>query len=151
YGLGAGLFFVGYFIFEIPSNLIMERVGARLWLTRIMVTWGLISMAMMFVKGPLSFYWLRFLLGLADAGFFPGVLLYLTYWIPSRRRATALAWFIKSTAISGLVGNPLAGLLMQFEGTRGLHGWQWLFLLEGIMPVLLGGASLILLPDRPRH
>src|SRR5437763_3605014 len=108
YGLGAGLFFIGYFIFEVPSNLILERVGARIWMTRIMITWGLISAAMMFVRGPHSFYWLRFSLGVAEAGFFPGIVLYLTYWIPSRQRASVLAAFLTSTAISGILGNPLA-------------------------------------------
>lgn len=151
YGLGAGLFFIGYFLFEFPSNLIMERVGARIWLARIMISWGIVSTAMMFVSGPVSFYWLRFLLGLTEAGFFPGVVLYLTYWVPSRRRAGAMAAFATSTAISGLVGNPLAGLLMNLNGVGGLHGWQWLFLLEGLMPIGLGFVVLAFLPDRPRQ
>ena len=150
YGLGAGLFFIGYFIFEVPSNLILERVGARVWMTRIMISWGLVCAAMMFVRGPHSFYGLRFLLGVAEAGFFPGIVLYLTYWIPSRRRASVLAWFLTSTAISGIIGNPLAGMLMKMEGIAGLHGWQWLFLIEGIAPVLLGFVTLAILPDRPK-
>jgi ACS family tartrate transporter-like MFS transporter len=149
YGVGAGLFFLGYFLFEVPSNLILEKVGARIWLTRIMVTWGLISGAMMFVRGTQSFYALRFLLGLAEAGFFPGIVLYLTYWIPSSRRAGVMAAFLTSTAISGVLGNPLAGLLMKMNGIGGLHGWQWLFVIEGIIPVLLGGVSIMLLSDRP--
>src|SRR5437762_6118471 len=149
FGLGAGIFFVGYFIFEVPSNLIMERVGARIWMARILTTWGLISAAMMFVRGPWSFYTLRFLLGVAEAGFFPGIVLYLTYWIPSSRRAGALAAFLTSTAVSGVIGNPLAGLLMKMNGLAGLHGWQWLFLLEGVVPVVLGFVTLALLPDRP--
>ena len=119
---GAGLFFIGYFIFEVPSNLILERVGARVWMTRIMITWGLICAAMMFVRGPRSFCALRFLLGVAEAGFFPGIVLYLTYWIPSRRRAGVLAWFLTSTAIAGIIGNPLAGALMKMNGIGGLHG-----------------------------
>lgn len=149
YGLGAGMFFLGYFLFEVPSNLILEKVGARIWMTRIMVTWGLISAAMMFVQGPYSLYILRFLLGAAEAGFFPGIVLYLTYWIPERRRASVLAWFLTATAVSGMVGNPLAGVLMKMEGLLNLHGWQWLFLIEGMAPVLLGAATLAFLPDRP--
>jgi MFS transporter, ACS family, tartrate transporter len=150
YGLGAGLFFIGYFLFEVPSNLILERVGARRWMARIMITWGLISAAMMFVTGKQSFYALRFLLGLAEAGFFPGIVLYLTYWIPARKRASVLAAFLTSTAISGILGNPLAGVLMKMEGIGGLHGWQWLFLIEGIAPVILGVVVWRILPDRPR-
>ncbi|CAN5604423.1 MFS transporter [soil metagenome] len=149
YGLGAGMFFISYFLFEVPSNLIMEKVGARLWMTRIMITWGLISAGMMFVRGPHSLYLLRFLLGAAEAGFFPGIVLYLTYWIPERRRASVLAWFLTATAVSGVVGNPLAGALMKLDGQLNLHGWQWLFLIEGIAPVMLGVATLVLLPDRP--
>jgi MFS transporter, ACS family, tartrate transporter len=149
YGLASGMFFIGYFIFEVPSNLILQRVGARIWITRIMVTWGLISAALMFVRGPQSFYWLRFLLGAAEAGFFPGIVLYLTYWIPSRRRASVLATFLTATAVSGIVGNPLAGILMKMEGIANLHGWQWLFLLEGIIPILLGVITWFILPDRP--
>jgi MFS transporter, ACS family, tartrate transporter len=149
YGLGAGLFFWGYFLFEVPSNLILEKVGARIWMTRIMITWGLVSAAMMLVRGPWSFYGLRFLLGVAEAGFFPGIVLYLTYWIPCRRRAGVLAWFLTSTAVSGIIGNPLAGALMQLDGVGHLHGWQWLFLLEGMLPIALGFVTLALLPDRP--
>jgi D-galactonate transporter len=151
YGRLAGLFFIGYFLFEVPSNLILERVGARIWLARIMISWGIISTAMMFVAGPTSFYWLRFGLGLAEAGFFPGVLLYLTYWVPSNRRAGALAAFVTSTALSGMIGNPLAGLLMKLDGLAGLHGWQWLFMLEGFLPIILGFVVLTLLPDRPAN
>src|SRR3954453_16026566 len=143
YGLGVGLFFVGYFIFEVPSNLILERVGARIWMTRIMVTWGLICAAMMFVRGPATFCWLRFGLGVAEAGFFPGIVLYLTYWIPARRRAGVLAAFLTATAVSGIIGNPLAGLLMKMDGFMNLRGWQWLFLLEGITPVMMGAATLM--------
>ncbi len=149
YGLGAGMFFLGYFLFEVPSNLILEKVGARIWMTRIMITWGLISACMMFVQGAYSLYVLRFLLGAAEAGFFPGIVLYLTYWIPERRRASVLAWFLTATAVSGIVGNPLAGVLMKMDGLLALHGWQWLFLIEGIAPVILGVVTLLLLPDRP--
>ncbi len=152
YGWGAGIFFIAYFVFEVPSNLIMQRVGARLWLARIMITWGLISSAMMFIRGPYSFYTLRFLLGAAEAGFAPGILLYLTYWLPLRHQAKAVAWFLTATALSGLVGSPLAGWLLRLDGAallgRPLAGWQWLFFLEGIPSVLGGIAILWLLPDR---
>jgi sugar phosphate permease len=151
YGHAAGFFFfIGCFIFEVPSNLILERVGARIWITRIMVSWGLICSAMMFIRGPWSFYLLRFLLGVAEAGFFPGIVLYLTYWVPSSRRAGVLAAFLISTAVSGLVGNPLAGLLMKLDGVASMHGWQWLFLIEGLMPVALGVVTFMILPDRPK-
>jgi MFS transporter, ACS family, tartrate transporter len=155
YGLGAGIFFISYFLFEVPSNLIMQRVGARLWLARIMITWGLISSAMMFVRGPYSFYVLRFLLGAAEAGFAPGILLYLTYWLPVRHQAKAVAWFLTSTAIAGAAGSPLAGAILELHGAtvlgRALAGWQWLFLLEGIPSVLGGVAILLLLPNRPEQ
>jgi len=151
YGLAAAIFFIGYFVFEVPSNLIMERVGARIWMTRIMVTWGLISAGMMFVHSAASFYWLRFLLGVAEAGFFPGIVLYLTYWIPSKQRSAVLAAFLTATAVSGIVGNPLAGVLMKMDGIANLRGWQWLFLIEGMAPVALGIATLALLPDRPAN
>src|SRR3954451_8295301 len=150
YALGAGLFFVGYFLFEIPSNLILERVGARRWLARIMISWGFISAAMVFVRGPASFYALRFLLGLAEAGFFPGIVLYLTYWVPPSRHAGVMSAFLTSIAISRLVGNPLAGALMKLDGAGGLHGWQWLFMIEGVLPVVLGFVVLARLPERPR-
>jgi MFS transporter, ACS family, tartrate transporter len=151
YGFGAGLFFVGYFLFEVPSNLILHRVGARRWIARIMITWGLLSAAMMLTRGQRSFYTLRLLLGVAEAGFFPGIVFYLTAWVPASRRSGVLAAFLTSTATSGLIGTPLAGTLMQMEGIGGLHGWQWLFLLEGIPAVVLGIAILAtgLLPDTP--
>jgi ACS family tartrate transporter-like MFS transporter len=152
YGLAAGaFFFIGYFIFEVASNLILERVGARMWLARIMIIWGLICSALLFVRGAWSFYLLRFLLGVAEAGFFPGIVLYLTYWVPSRRRAGVLSAFLVSVALSGLFGNPLAGLLMKMDGIGHLHGWQWLFLIEGMLPVALGFVTLAILPDRPRE
>jgi ACS family tartrate transporter-like MFS transporter len=149
YGLGAGIFFIGYFLFEVPSNLIMVRVGARPWIARIMTTWGVISAAMMFTRGPVSFYTLRFLLGLAEAGFFPGMILYLTYWFPTRERARTVALFMTANALAGVVGGPLSGVLLTLNGLGGLAGWQWLFLLEGIPAVLLGGAVLLYLPNGP--
>lgn len=150
YGFGAGLFFIGYFLFELPSNLILERVGPRRWMARIMITWGLLSSAMMFVQGERSFYTLRVLLGLAEAGFFPGMILYLTYWFPARERATAVARFMTAISLSLVVGGPLSGAIMEgLHGANGWQGWQWLFLLEGAPAVLLGGAVLALLPDRP--
>ena len=155
YGFGAGIFFVSYFIFEIPSNLILDRVGARLWMARIMITWGVISSLMMCIKGTWSFYLLRFLLGAAEAGFAPGILLYFTYWIPVRLQARAVAWFLTATAFSGCLGSPLAGWLLRLDGVplfgHPLAGWQWLFLLEGIPSVLAGIAVLVWLTDRPEH
>jgi ACS family tartrate transporter-like MFS transporter len=151
YGFGAGLFFIGYFLFEVPSNLILHRIGARRWIARIMITWGVCSAAMFLTRGPASFNALRFLLGLAEAGFFPGIVLYLTYWIPARKRARTLALFLTATALSGVIGNPLAGELLRLDGIGGLHGWQWLFILEGVPPVVLGVFILAsnILPDRP--
>jgi len=155
YGFGAGIFFAGYFIFEVPSNLVMERVGARLWMARIMISWGLISSAMLFVKGPIAFYTLRFLLGAAEAGFAPGILLYLTYWIPVKQQARAVAWFLTSTALAGMLGSPIAGALLKLDGAAlfgwELKGWQWLFLLEGIPSVIGGFSVLWLLTDRPER
>lgn len=150
YGLGAGIFFIGYFLFEVPSNLIMERVGARAWIARIMITWGIISAAMMFTRGAASFFTLRFLLGLAEAGFFPGMILYLTYWFPERERAKTVALFMTANALAGVVGGPLSGVLLTLHGIGGLSGWQWLFLLEGIPAVLLGVAVLMYMPNGPR-
>ena len=149
YGFGAGIFFVGYFLFEVPSNLVLERVGARLWIARIMVTWGVIASAMMVVRGAQSFYLLRFLLGLAEAGFFPGMILYLTYWFPAAERAHAVARFITATAIAGVVGGPISGALLAMDGLGGLRGWEWLFLAEGLPAVGLGLAVLAYLPDGP--
>lgn len=149
YGYGAGIFFIGYFLFEVPSNIILERTGARRWIARIMITWGIISSAMMFVKGPVGFYVMRFLLGVAEAGFFPGMILYLTYWYPSSQRAKAVAWFMTATAIAGVIGAPVSGLILKMHGMGGLAGWQWLFLLEGIPSVLLGLSVLFYLTDGP--
>src|ERR1700760_4502738 len=139
YGLGAGIFFLGYFIFEVPSNILLEKVGARFWIARIMVTWGMVSTAMIFVNSPWVFYGLRLLLGFAEAGFFPGVILYLTYWFPSRRRGEMIALFMLAIALTGVIGAPLSGwILHQFNGAPGLKGWQILFLLEGIPSIVLG-------------
>jgi ACS family tartrate transporter-like MFS transporter len=149
YGFGAGIFFIGYALLEVPSNLILARTGARIWIARIMITWGLIAAAMMLVRGPLSFYALRFLLGIAEAGFFPGIIFYLTEWFPAQARAGAIAQFMTAIPVSAIVGGPASGLLMGLSGRLGLAGWQWLFLLEGIPAVLLGFAVLRWLPDRP--
>lgn len=149
YGLGAGMFFIGYFFFEVPSNLILERVGARIWIARIMFTWGAVSAAMMFVTTPFWFYVMRFLLGVAEAGFYPGMILYLTYWFPTVQRAQAVARFVAVSAIVGVVGGPLSGALLGMDGILGLKGWQWLFLLEGLPSCLLGFAVLRYMTDRP--
>jgi MFS transporter, ACS family, tartrate transporter len=149
YGLGGGLFFLGYFLFEIPSNLILERVGARIWMARIMIVWGVISMATAWVEGTRSFYVLRVLLGLAEAGFFPGMVLYLTYWIPVRQRAKAGALFMTAAPVAMLIGAPVSEALLKLEGRAGLHGWQWLFLVEGFPAVVLGLVALWYLTDGP--
>lgn len=151
YGLGAGLFFLGYCLFEIPSNLILDRVGARLWMARIMVGWGLVSMSMMFMAGPRSFYVMRILLGIAEAGFFPGAVLYLTYWVPASERARAGALFMAAAPIAVIVGAPVSETLLGLDGHLGLRGWQWLFLAEGVPAVLLGVVALAYLTDRPEQ
>ncbi len=148
YGAGAGIFFIGYFLFEVPSNLLMTRVGARIWIARIMLTWGLISAALMLASGVTSFYLLRFLLGAAEAGFFPGIILYLTYWYPAQRRARMVALFMSGVAVAGVVGGPLSGWIMHAcAGLYGLKGWQWLFLLEGLPSLLVGIWTLFYLDD----
>ena len=149
FGFGAGVFFIGYALFEVPSNLVLARVGARRWIARIMVTWGLVSVAMMFVRGPLSFYALRFVLGVAEAGFLPGVIYYLGQWYPRAERARAISWFMVGIPLSTVLGAPLAGLLLGLNGWHGLAGWQWLYLLEGLPAVLLGFVVLKVLPDTP--
>ena len=150
YGIGVGLFFVGFILFEIPSNLLLDRIGARRTLLRIMVGWGVISAATMFVRTPSQFYVARAFLGMAEAGFFPGILLYLTYWFPSSRRTRMTALFLLGIPVSGIVGSPLSGWIMHsLNGWHGLRGWQWLFLLEGIPSVLLGIAAFFMLSDRP--
>jgi D-galactonate transporter len=149
YGIGAGIFFIGYFLFEVPSNIILHRVGARLWIARIMITWGVISAAMMFVHTPTSFYVLRFLLGVAEAGFFPGIVLYLTYWIPPSRHGKALALFFIAVPVAGVLGGPLSGWILQsFRDVGGLQPWQWMFLIEGLPTILLGVVVLRVLKDR---
>ncbi len=149
YGLGAGIFFVGYFLFEVPSNIILHRVGARVWIGRIMITWGILSAAMMFVSSPQMFYVMRFLLGIAEAGFFPGIILYLTYWYPAERRGRMTAMFMTGIALSGVIGGPLSGAIMKHaHGANGWSGWQWMFLLEGIPAVVLGVVVILVLKDR---
>jgi ACS family tartrate transporter-like MFS transporter len=149
YGLGAGILFVGYALFEVPSNIILARVGARRWIARIAITWGLLSSAMMFVEGPYSFYALRFLLGVAEAGFFPGIIFYLGNWFPAKERARAISWFMTAIPISAVIGGPLSGALLGLNGRLGLAGWQWLFLVEGLPSVVLGVVVLWFLTDRP--
>ena len=148
YAFGAGIFFFGYFFFEVPSNLILERVGARRWIARIMITWGLVSGATAFVTGANSFITMRILLGIAEAGFFPGILLYLTFWFPARERAKVVGLFMVALPVSGLIGNPLSTELMRINAL-GLQGWQWLFVIEAIPALLLGVVCLVFLPDRP--
>jgi D-galactonate transporter len=151
YGLGAGIFFIGYSLFEVPSNLILHKVGARVWIGRIMITWGLVSAAFMFVTTPWMFYGLRFLLGVAEAGFFPGIILYMTYWYPASRRARMTTLFMSAIPISGILGSPVSGWIMNtFQGTQGWHGWQWLFLLEAVPSLILGIVVLAYLDNSIR-
>ena len=148
FGLGAGIFFLGYFLFEVPSNLLMSKVGARIWIARIMITWGLLSACFMFVKTPTSFYILRFLLGAAEAGFYPGVILYLTYWYPAHRRAKIIAVFMSAIPVAGIFGNPLSGWIMDaFQGASSLSGWQWMFLIEAVPALLIGVVVLLYLDN----
>src|SRR5262249_27376815 len=150
YALGAGIFYVGYLLFEVPSNLILLRMGARAWIARILVSWGLISTAMMFVTGPWSFFLLRVLLGVAEAGFFPGIIYYLSDWFPARVRGGAVANFMIGGVIASMVGNPLSGFILEYlDQVGGLWGWQWVFLLEGLPAVALGFVTLAYLTDRP--
>jgi MFS transporter, ACS family, tartrate transporter len=151
YGFGAGIFFIGYALFEVPSNLILARVGARLWIARIMITWGVLSIAMMFVTGATSFYVVRFLLGVAEAGFLPGIIYYLGHWFPAAERARAVSWFMLAIPLSTVVGGPLAGGLLELNGWHGLAGWQWLFLVEGVPAVVLGFVVLFYLTDSPER
>jgi MFS family permease len=139
FATGAGIFFIGYFFFEVPSNVLLKKFGARMWIARIMISWGVISACMILVKGQWSFYAMRFLLGLAEAGFFPGVIFYLTLWYPSKLRSTRTAWFVAAIAVSGVVGNPISGWIMdKLSGAMNLAGWQWLFLSEGVPSILVG-------------
>jgi ACS family tartrate transporter-like MFS transporter len=149
YGVGAGLFFLGYCVFEIPSNLMLERVGARLWIARIMIVWGIVSMATMFIWDVWSFMIARVVLGIAEAGFFPGMVLYLTYWIPSEHRGRANALFMTAAPICVLIGAPISEALLKLDGVGGLHGWQWLFVVEGLPAVILGVLALWVLTDKP--
>ena len=142
YGFGAGIFFLGSSLFDLPSNLLLNKFGPRLWIARIMITWGIIATCMSLVTGPHSFYILRFFLGVSEAGFFPGMILYLTFWFPSQERARAVAKFMTATSLAGVVGGPLSSFLLKLEGRSGLHGWQWLFISEGL-PTILGGISVL--------
>jgi len=149
YGTGAGIFFLGYALCDLPSSLILRRVGTRIWIARIMISWGVVSACMVWVGSPRSFYVLRFLLGVAEAGFVPGMLLYLTFWFPSHERARAVAKFMTATSLAGVVGGPLSSALLKLDGVGGLSGWQWLFLFEGVPTVLLGISVLFVLKDGP--
>ncbi len=149
FGLGGGIFFIGYFLFEVPSNLALERFGARRWICRIMISWGLVSAAMALAVGPSSFVALRFLLGIAEAGFFPGVILYLTYWFPAEQRARIIGIFMVAIPVSGFIGSPISGSLLGLDGWLGLRGWQWVFVLEAAPAVLLGLVCLAWLTDGP--
>ena len=149
YGLGAGIFFLGQLMFDLPSNLLLNKVGPRLWISRIMISWGIIATCMMFVRGAHSFYAMRLLLGISEAGFFPGMILYLSFWYPSGERARAVAKFMTATSIAGVVGAEVARILLKLEGVWGLHGWQWLFLLEGIPTFFAGFSVLWILKDKP--
>ncbi|RFC75153.1 MFS transporter [Streptomyces sp. AcE210] len=151
YGLGAGLFFIGYFLFEVPSNLMLQKIGARTWIARIMISWGVVSALFVFVNNEVTFYVLRFLLGAAEAGFYPGVILYCTYWFPSARRARVIALFMSAIPVAGIFGNPLSGWIMDvFEGTGGWNGWQWLFLIEALPAIAVGVMTLFYLDNSVR-
>jgi MFS family permease len=151
YGLGAGIFFIGYFILEVPSNLALERFGASKWIARIMISWGALSGAFALIGGPISFLVLRFLLGAAEAGFFPGVILFLTYWFPSSYRAKIVGIFMVAIPLAGVIGSPMSGAILGMDGVLGLGGWQWVFIIEAIPAVALGVLSLFWLTDRPGH
>src|ERR1700733_11487693 len=151
YGLGAGIFFIGYFLLEVPSNLGLEKFGASKWIARIMVSWGLVSGAFALIGGPTAFLVLRFLLGAAEAGFFPGVILYLTYWFPSEYRAKIVGIFMVAIPVAGLTGSPISGAILGMDGVLGLGGWQWVFIIEAAPAVLLGFLSIVWLTDRPEH
>jgi ACS family tartrate transporter-like MFS transporter len=149
-GVAFGMFFAGYFFFQVPSNLVLQKTGVRRWICGLMVTWGLVSCSMIFIRGPKSFYVLRFLLGAAEAGFFPGMILYLKHWFPARARARAVAWFMTANPLAGVIGSPISGTLLGIHG-KGLAGWQWLFLLEGAPAILLGVAVLWVLAETPKE
>jgi ACS family tartrate transporter-like MFS transporter len=149
YGMGSGIFFLSYTSLEVPSNLMLARFGVRVWIARIMLTWGVVSTAMIFVNGAATFYILRFLLGAAEAGFFPGIIFYLTHWFPARERARAVGLFMTATALAGVIGAPLSSALLQLDGWWGFKGWQWLFLIEGLPAVLLAPVVLAKMTERP--
>lgn len=150
FGFGAGIFFAGYFLFEVPSNLALEKFGARIWIARIMITWGIISAGFAFITGPASFYVMRFILGVAEAGFFPGIILFLTYWFTAEERARWVGWFMAAVPLSSVIGGPISGLILDtFNGAMGLKGWQWLFIIEGIPSILVGLWVLAYLTDKP--
>ena len=151
YGLGASLFFVGYFLFELPSNLALGRVGARLWFARIMISWGAVTLALGYTNGPVMFYILRFLLGAAEAGFFPGVLYLLTVWVPFSHRGRMVGWFMIASVVANAVGAPICGSLLGLDGVWGLHGWQWVFLSTGGPAIVMGIVCLVALPDGPQQ
>jgi len=152
FGLGAGIFFLGYFLFEVPSNLLLNRVGARIWIARIMITWGVLSACFVFVETSTSFYILRFLLGVAEAGFYPGVILYLTQWYPAHRRARIIAVFMSAIPVAGIFGNPLSGWIMDsFHGVSSMQGWQWMFIIEAIPAILVGIMVLLYLDNGIQH
>ena len=150
YGRAAGMFFAGYFFFQLPSNLVLEKFGVRRWISGLMVTWGVISCLMIFIRGPVSFYGMRFLLGAAEAGFFPGMILYMKRWFPANARARAVAWFMTANPLAGIVGSPVSGALLGLSG-KGLSGWQWMFLMEGLPAILLGVTVFWALSDSPRE
>ena len=149
YGFGAGIFFIAYFVFEVPSNLFLERFGARTWIARIMVTWGLVAAAMALVSGETSFYVLRVLLGIAEAGFFPGIIFYITLWFPASHRARMIGLFMAAIPLSSVIGAPISGALLGLDGWFGLHGWQWLFVLEALPALILGIVTLFYLTESP--
>lgn len=149
-GRASGMFFIGYFFFQLPSNLVLEKVGVRRWISFLMFVWGVISCLMIFIRGPISFYTMRFLLGAAEAGFFPGIILYMKNWFPAGARARAVAWFMTANPIAGIVGSPLSGALMGLQG-KGLSGWQWMFLLEGLPAIVLGATVFWVLADTPQE
>jgi ACS family tartrate transporter-like MFS transporter len=150
YGRAAGMFFAGYFFFQLPSNLVLEKFGVRRWISGLMILWGVISCLMIFIRGPVSFYAMRFLLGSAEAGFFPGMILYMKRWFPANARARAVAWFMTANPLAGIVGSPISGALLGLSG-KGLSGWQWMFLTEGIPAILLGVAVFWVLSDSPQE
>ena len=150
YGRAAGIFFAGYFFFQLPSNLILEKVGVRRWISTLMAVWGIVSCLMIFIRGPVSFSVMRFLLGAAEAGFFPGIILYMKQWFPGTSRARAVAWFMTANPIAGIVGSPISGALLNLHGS-GLSGWQWMFLIEGLPAIVLGGIVFVTLADSPHQ